>query len=153
MNLDATSFALAHISYTIKTLSKSNFKTSVAEISNVIFCFVFHHRDFVFSAHIGIWIRSWTTFLSNSNHISWFTIDRWKSFSIKTFRKYLFKLLVTRNSDLNIKTEFFNINLLCFRYCDNTKSKESQELIERNIFSCLVYKTSITTEWIFNIIM
>ncbi|CAM4904070.1 unnamed protein product [Rotaria socialis] len=36
MNLDAVSLALAQISFTIKTLSKSNFKNSVAEISNLI---------------------------------------------------------------------------------------------------------------------
>jgi len=35
MNLDAVSLALAQISYTIKTLSKSNYKNSLAEISNV----------------------------------------------------------------------------------------------------------------------
>ncbi|CAF3383675.1 unnamed protein product [Rotaria sp. Silwood2] len=36
MNLDAVSLALAQISFTIKTLSKNNFKSSVAEISNLI---------------------------------------------------------------------------------------------------------------------
>ncbi|CAF0830698.1 unnamed protein product [Rotaria sordida] len=36
MNLDAVSLALAHISFTIKTLSKSNFKSSISEISNLI---------------------------------------------------------------------------------------------------------------------
>jgi hypothetical protein len=35
MNLDAVSLALAQISFTIKTLTKNNFKTSLAEISNV----------------------------------------------------------------------------------------------------------------------
>jgi hypothetical protein len=37
MNLDAVSIALAQISFTLKTLSKKNFKNSLAEISNVYF--------------------------------------------------------------------------------------------------------------------
>jgi hypothetical protein len=37
MNLDAISIALAQISFTIKTLSKKNYKSSVAEIANVCF--------------------------------------------------------------------------------------------------------------------
>jgi hypothetical protein len=35
MNFDAVTLALAQISYTIKALSKNNFKSSLAEISNV----------------------------------------------------------------------------------------------------------------------
>jgi hypothetical protein len=35
MNLDAVSLALAQISFTIKTLSKTNFKNSLTEIANV----------------------------------------------------------------------------------------------------------------------
>ena len=35
MNLDAVSIALAQISYLIRNLSKSNYKSSLSEISNV----------------------------------------------------------------------------------------------------------------------
>ncbi len=56
MNLDAVSLALAQISYTIKTLSKNNFKNSLAEISNVktqtLFLFLLYIYIVIILAHI-----------------------------------------------------------------------------------------------------
>ncbi len=118
MNLDALSIALAQISFTIKNLTKKNFKTSSNEIANV--CFIkmtcFYSSFFICLVNFWTWIWSWTSFVSNFSNLSRFTINRSKWFINKTFRKYLFKLLVTRNSIVNIETKFCYFNLLCFRY-------------------------------------